>query len=75
MKHSLLGVIRNKTKILGPVVITAVNRIHSNLCDPSYVGKCFYPEHDLVNTSVAVTKFKYMLWFNLILTTWLMLQQ
>ena len=30
---------RNKTKISNHVVITTVNPVHSNLCDPSYVGQ------------------------------------
>ena len=50
------GICRNNNKISGPVVITTVNVVHSNTCDPSYVSKKNCHEHDLVITSVVVIK-------------------
>jgi len=51
------GICRNNNKISNPVVITIVNTVHYNTCDPSYVGHFFCHEHDLVLTSVMVVNF------------------
>ena len=39
MKHWLLGIIRNNTKVSDYVEITVVNAVHSYSYDPSYVDQ------------------------------------
>ena len=70
-----LGIIRNKTKLSDHVVITDVNVMHSNSCDPSYVGKHIFCRTRSSEYKRCGDEVLSDIWFKWILTFLLMLEQ